>query len=344
MSLSSTSTLKGQLTKSLGPKAPMYFDALSSFVCGKTSRTEFEESAKQLLTSANLLQLHNALVISLFDATATLKRPPTPPPPALPKPPPTKRRRTLLPYQGPGVPEDSRTIRSARMRKFALSIGKRERERVKALQHAPPPVDPPRPRRELDEIASERGVELLPERGEPAGTRVAIHLHASTRAPTLQHVVDRMKLICAQNNLNDPSRTVSSLMTLACEAKLKQLITHALTLTSTSHAINSIAPSTSTSSQTISGLVHHHFPQKPPVLTADSFHTLFTISPADLPNKSAAAMRFAVSPSSIDDDEDQRAALLKESQVRDPKWQLMALLAERSAVRDVLKSPSKSHR
>ncbi|PPQ88711.1 hypothetical protein CVT25_009475 [Psilocybe cyanescens] len=338
MSLSSTSTLKGQLIKNLGPKAHLYFEALSSFVSGKTSRTEFEESAKQLLTSANL---------------STLKRPPTPPPPTLPKPPPTKRRRTLLPYQGPNVPDEARTIRSSRIRKWALSVGKRERERIKTLQNAPPSIDPPRPRRELDEIASERGVELLPERNEPPGTRVAIHLHASTRAPTLQHVVDRMKLICAQNNLNDPSRTVSSLMTLACEvspfllpirqphshtqfqAKLKQLITHALTLTSTSHAINSIAP-TSNSSHHIPGVAHHHFPQKPPVLTSDSFHTLFTISPADLPNKSAAAMRFAISPSSIDDESDD-VFVLKDREVRDQRWQIMALLGERSTVRDSLK-------
>ncbi|KDR65728.1 hypothetical protein GALMADRAFT_81536 [Galerina marginata CBS 339.88] len=346
MSLSSTSTLKGQLIKNLGPNAHIYFDSLSSFVSGRTSRAEFEDSAKLVLTSANLLQIHNALIISLFDATATLKRPPTPPPPALPKPPPTKRRRTLLPYQGPNVPDAARAIRSARIKRWTLSMGKRERERLKTLQAAPAPVEPPRPRMETDEIVCERGVELLPERSDPPGSRLPIHLHASTRAPTLQHVADRINLICAQNNLSAPSRTVPALMTLACEvclynhialaqAKLKQLITHALTLTSTSHAISSISPSSS-SSQQISGALLHHFPQRPPVLTADSFHTLFTVSPADLPNKSAAAMRFAVSPSSIDDESDD-VVVLKDREVRDQRWQIMALLGERSTVRDALK-------
>ncbi|KAF8957460.1 transcriptional regulator of RNA polII, SAGA, subunit-domain-containing protein [Flammula alnicola] len=307
MSLSSTSTLKGQLMKHLGAQAQTYFDSLSSFVSGKTSRrnsSKLQSKSSRLQTFVRpclylylyltppKVQLHNALIISLFDATATLKRPPTPPPPALPKPPPTKRRRTLLPYQGPHVPDEARTLRSARIKRWTWPW-------ADASAAAPPSADPPRPRKETDEIACERGVELLSERGDPPGSRLPIHLHSSTRAPTLQHVADRMNLICAQNNLSAPSRTVPALMTLACEAKLKQLITHALTLTSTSHAISSIAPSSSSSSSTLgtsAQQTHHHYPHnKPPVLTPDSFHTLFTVSPADLPNKSAAAMRFAVS-------------------------------------------------
>lgn len=35
------------------------------------------------------------------------------------------------------------------------------------------------------------------------------------------------------------------------------------------------------------------------MLTAASLQTLFTISPADLPNKSAAAMRFSLSPTAL---------------------------------------------
>ena len=327
MSLSSTSTLKSQLTVNLGSQAQVYFESLSSFVSGKTSRQEFEQVAKQLLTTPTLctprhpciwrishtflVQLHNALIISLFDATATLKRPPTPPPPAIPKPPPTKRRRTLLPYQGPGVPEDLRSIRSARIKRWTLSMGKRERDRLKMLQDAPAPIDPPRPRKETDEIANERGIELLPERGETPGSRLPIHFHSSTRAPTLQHVAERMNLICAQNNLPAPARSVPALMSLACDvcdqsfvrslfllclqAKLKQLITHALTLTCSSSAISSISPSSSSAST----LGYHHPPSRPPVLTPDSFHTLFTVSPADIPNRSAAAMRFAAVPPSL---------------------------------------------
>jgi len=54
MSLSSTATLKGQLIKNLGPNARPYFDSLSNFVSGRTSRAEFENVVKQVLTSANL--------------------------------------------------------------------------------------------------------------------------------------------------------------------------------------------------------------------------------------------------------------------------------------------------
>lgn len=35
------------------------------------------------------------------------------------------------------------------------------------------------------------------------------------------------------------------------------------------------------------------------MLTSASFQTLFSVSPADLPNKSAAALRFTVSPSAL---------------------------------------------
>ena len=185
MSLSSTSTLKGQLTRNLGSQAPVYFDSLSNFVSGKTSRQEFEDTAKSVLVTPTLrttvlikpthklnphitVQLHNALIISLFDATATLKRPPTPPLVTLPKPPPTKRRRLLLPYQGPDTSDISRSIRSARIKRWTLSMGRRERERLKSLHvqpSAPSATEHLRPKKNTDEISSERGVELLNERG-----------------------------------------------------------------------------------------------------------------------------------------------------------------------------------
>ena len=38
-----------------------------------------------------------------------------------------------------------------------------------------------------------------------------------THAPTIQHIADRINLICAQHNLGAPSKAVSSLMNLACE-------------------------------------------------------------------------------------------------------------------------------
>ena len=52
---------------------------------------------------------------------------------------------------------------------------------------------------------------------DPAGSRLPVHLHSSTRAPTLQHIADRMNLICAQNSLSAPLRSVPALMALACE-------------------------------------------------------------------------------------------------------------------------------
>lgn len=54
MSLSSTSNLKQQLTKNLGDHAQNYFQTLNNFVSGKLSRTEFEETAKQLLNTPTL--------------------------------------------------------------------------------------------------------------------------------------------------------------------------------------------------------------------------------------------------------------------------------------------------
>jgi hypothetical protein len=119
-------------------------------------------NAIHVLTSIRFcaVQLHNSLVISLFDITSHLKpQPPAPPPP--PKPAPRKRRRTL-PYQSLDG-SDQNTLRSARLKKWTLSIGRRERERVKAYEDGVPSV--PRPLRGFqDEIAQERGVMLISER------------------------------------------------------------------------------------------------------------------------------------------------------------------------------------
>ncbi|KAG1751663.1 transcriptional regulator of RNA polII, SAGA, subunit-domain-containing protein [Suillus occidentalis] len=315
MSLSSTSTIKNQLNAALGQKAPAYFETLSQFVSGKVSRIEFDESVRQALDAPNLVQLHNSLIISLFDFTVH-RRLPTPPP-DVSKPPPRKRRRTL-PYQGPDDNDD--TLRSTRLKRWTVSLGKRERDRIRTLQSAP--TERPRPRKDTDEIARDRGVLLLGERGDPPGSRLPLHLASVSRAPTLQHISDRVNLIAAQHNLGAPPRAVASLLMLAFEAKLKQLITHALSLTSTSHAIASITPSTR----------HSHSR----VLTASSFDTLFTISPAVLPNKSAAAMRLAIGDNDIMDDED--VILLKDREVRDQRWQILALLGERSTVNEALRN------
>jgi len=322
MSLSSTSTLKAQLKGHLGDKADLYFSTLNLFVTGQTSRTEFDDSIRAILDSPNLVQLHNALIISLFDAT-THKRPPSPTAVPRPKPPPRKRRR-VLPYQGPAEDLDALSLRSARLKRWALSIGKRERERLKSFQATPLDTRPLL----SDEISAERGVTLLNERNNPAGSHMPVHLAATAGAPTVQHIADRMNLICAQNNLAAPNRSVPSLMNLACEAMLKQLLTHALTLTSTSQTISSITPSTSRSPHS----------RTQPVLTTSSFNTLFTVSPADLPNNSAAALRLGfMGEEDGQGDIDRDVVLLKDREVRDQRWQIVALLGERSTVREVLR-------
>src|ERR1700732_1932279 len=104
---------------------------------------------------------------------------------------------------------------------------------------------------------------------EPPGSRLPLHLASVTHALTLQHVVDRVNLICAQQNLSMPTRTASSLVLLATQvsllnnlssfscstdlrlqAYLKQLVTQAIALSSSSHAITSITPSSHTHSTT----------------------------------------------------------------------------------------------
>jgi hypothetical protein len=49
------------------------------------------------------------------------------------------------------------------------------------------------------------------------GSRPAIQLSSSTRGFTLQHMTDRLNLICAQHNLGLPSKSVATLMSLAYE-------------------------------------------------------------------------------------------------------------------------------
>lgn len=60
------------------------------------------------------------------------------------------------------------------------------------------------------------------------------------------------------------------------------------------------------------------------------------MKPSDLPNKSAAAMNLSLGdPDDFDDDRD--VVLLKDREVRDQRWQIVALLGERSTVKDVLR-------
>ncbi|KAI0704289.1 transcriptional regulator of RNA polII, SAGA, subunit-domain-containing protein [Cytidiella melzeri] len=317
MSLSSPTTIKAQLATALGPKTPLYYKIFQEYLSGRLSRVEFDEQIKDCLGADNItsIQLHNALIVSLLDPSAHLA-PPTPPPDA-PPPPPRKRRRTL-PYQGED--DDTYALRSSRLKRWAVGLGKRERERLRGLETVALGSER-RPRRERDEIAMERGVVLLQERGEPPGSRLPLHLASVTRAPTLQHISDRINLISAQHNLAAPNRNVAQLLMLAFEYKVKQLIIGALSMSSTSHAITSIKPSS-----------RHSFTSH---LSANSFTTLFTISPAMLPYKSATAMRLALGEN---DTVEEGPHVSQKKEVNDQRVQMFALLGERSTIKEALNS------
>lgn len=169
----------------------------------------------------------------MFDISAHLAPIPLPPP-DIAKPPPRKRRRTL-PYQGPD-PTEMTSLRSERLKKWTVGLGRRERDRIRTLETVAA-NEAPHPKPWTDEIAAERGVQLLLERGgepcrlpssvtpvqtdgictEPPGSRLALNLASMTRAPTLQHISDRINLISAQHNLGTPSKDVASLLMLAFE-------------------------------------------------------------------------------------------------------------------------------
>jgi len=102
------------------------------------------------------------------------------------------------------------------------------------------------------------------------------------------------------------------------QAKLKSLIMQALAMTSASHAITSIHPSAPHSSGNR--------------LSVSAFDTLFTIAPSVLPNRSAAATRLA-----LGENESREDQILSndDREPSDPRWQILALLRERSAVNEV---------
>ncbi|KAI0320878.1 transcriptional regulator of RNA polII, SAGA, subunit-domain-containing protein [Amylostereum chailletii] len=316
MSLESTSTIKSKLALGLGSKAPRYWSLLKEFLHASISRAEFEDQVRECVDTPDLVKLHNSLIISIFDPSA--HRVINTPPPDASKGPHRKRRR-LLPYQGPD-PDEPTSLRSSRLTYWTVGVGKRERERIRNLQ--PIALSTPRvPRLEDDEIARERGVRSIPERNDPPGSRPAVHLASSVRHFTLQHISDRINLISTQHGLNSPSKTVASLMALAFESKLKQIIMQALSLTTSSHAITSIHPSAPHTSGSI--------------LAASAFDTLFTVAPAILPNRSAAATRLINGEHETIDDPiltDERR------EPDDPHWQLLALLRERSTVNQILQA------
>jgi hypothetical protein len=131
------------------------------------------KETERIILIYDLVQLHNALIISLFDPS-THKVAAITPPPEVPKGP-TRKRRRLLPYQGEDEDLNS-DLRSERLKQWVVGVGKRERERIRGL-HTLALSTESRPRPETDEIARERGVQLLPERG---GAFLFIRLQIST--------------------------------------------------------------------------------------------------------------------------------------------------------------------
>lgn len=118
------------------------------------------------------MQLHNSLIISVL-ASSSHRRPPTPPPSDSGKGKHSRKRRRTLPYQGDDD-DDMDSLRSSRLKRWAVGMGRKERERVQSLATVNDGTESTdgserrRPRKELDEIARERGVMLVPEgRGIP---------------------------------------------------------------------------------------------------------------------------------------------------------------------------------
>lgn len=170
------------------------------------------------------VQLHNSLIISVLGSSLH-HAPPTPPPDA-PGKPLRKRRRTV----GGDVDD---TSQSSRLKQWAVGVGKKERERIRALEMMSL-MDQGIPRPELNEISCERGIQLVDEgRGQmpvpcsevhltvwcldPAGTYLPVHLASVSRAPTLQHMSERVALTSSQHGLGPPMKSVASLMMVACE-------------------------------------------------------------------------------------------------------------------------------
>ena len=114
----------------------------------------------------NPVNLHNALLISIIGSSSH-HAPPTPPPDGPGKAKPNRKRRRTLPYQGVSENDDQGTLRSPKLKRWIIGMGRKERERIRALEKSQlengengaiaPRLYP------LDEIAAERGVMLLPE-------------------------------------------------------------------------------------------------------------------------------------------------------------------------------------
>ncbi|KZV99957.1 hypothetical protein EXIGLDRAFT_604916 [Exidia glandulosa HHB12029] len=323
--------IKTQLADELGSHGLPYWRTLSDYLCAKISRQEFEDIVKQYLHVPRLVQLHNALLISIITNAGSHVPPSTMPMAGRAQ----RKRRRLRAYQGDEA--EATASRSARLKQWALAAGKRERERVQALGYSEPVAEP----HLRDEILQERGVHKVPEVTEGRAEMLhTVRLASTTRGITQQHLHERLSLASAQHGLSPHiSKSVSSLMNLAVEAMLKKLVTHALAQTSSSRAITSIRPVAPPSS----------------TLGVSAFDTVLTISPSVLPNLSAAATRMAMGEPDHADERDRTSWVIPRAPPKggqaqpapprrddlgfyDPRFQLASIIREHSGVREVINS------
>lgn len=103
------------------------------------------------------------------------------------------------------------------------------------------------------------------------------------------------------------------------QAKLKHLVTHAISLTSTSRTVSSIQTTSS------------HGPKS---LSVASFDALFTVAPAVLPYRSAAALRLSLGENifSWEEEESRR----QEGRTEGPQGQLTAILRGKAKIWDAI--------
>lgn len=242
--------IKAELVGLLGSKGRPYWNTLSEFIKAKISRTEFEERVTEWLTTPRLgkltkselyptiltqlfcvVSLHNSLITALiYSASAPLgsdsldglngSKP--------------RSRRRLLAHEKDGD--------SPRLRRWAVDIGRQERERIRSIAGSASRTTTGAARGKRGDIAatpglrseirSERGVRLMKERGsmsryffrysqdlnicsiDPPGTHLAIPLCETTRMlPTQQNLFDRMSLIASQHDMTSSKTAVALLMT-----------------------------------------------------------------------------------------------------------------------------------
>ncbi|CAE6403315.1 unnamed protein product [Rhizoctonia solani] len=231
--------IKAELVGLLGSKGRPYWNTLSEFIKAKISRSEFEERVTEWLNTPRLVSLHNSLLTALlYSASASSNGDLGDGINGGPKP---RSRRRLFGHDKDGE--------SSRLRRWAVDMGRKERERVRNIAGANSRTGgPARSKRGeagaspglRSEIRSERGVRLMKERGNPPGTHLAIPLCESLRIlPTQQNLFDRMSLIASQHDMTSSKTAVALLMT-SLDAHLKHLSGRALDLSGPSSSRGSV--------------------------------------------------------------------------------------------------------